>query len=226
MQDSRAMRASRAQIALLLAVGALLGPAACGDDEEPNRRGGGPAAKTITDDAGELAPEDVDALPDLPGDWGKEINEAVGFSIGLPPGWTARPAPQGQGSVLSSPDSLALISITADRTSGALELPLRDFAYRTAEALGTPVAGAGRFRGLEIGRPAGFRHRYRAAAVRATGLPRNGKVRERVLVAVIRREPYAAYVVIVRANAEQPSPYADRSTVEQVLRSLRGRPPQ
>lgn len=224
MQDSRAMRAPRALIAILMALAAPLALTACDDDS--GRGGDGPQAKTITDDAAQLAPEDTDPLPDLPAGWGKEVNDGAGFAIGVPPGWTAGPTPRGRGTVLSSPDSLVLISITADRTSGALELPLRDFAFRTAEALGTEVAGAGRFQDLDIGRPAPFRHRYSAAAVRATGTPRNGEVRERLLIAVIRREPYATYTAIVRANAEQDSPHADRETVKQVLRSLRGRPPQ
>lgn len=228
MQDSRAMRRPPALIAIILALSATAAPVACGGEAE---QGAGPPARTITDDASDLAPadpppEDADPLPDLPGDWRREINEGAGFAIGLPPGWSARPSPAGQGSVLTSPDRLVVLSISADRTSGALGLPLGQFARRTAEALGTEVAGAQRFRRLSVGRPAPFAHRYDAVAVRALGTPGGSEVRERLLVAVIRREGHAVYVAIVRANASQPSQYADRATVKQVLRSLRGRPPQ
>lgn len=220
------MRRTPASIAIILALSAAL--VACGGEEE---QGAAQPARTITDDASDLAPadlppEDADPLPDLPGDWGREINEAAGFAIGLPPGWSVRPSPAGQGSVLTSPDRLVVISISADRTSGALRLPLGQFARRTAEALGTEVAGPRRFRRLSLGRPAPFAHRYDAVAVRAFGTPGGSEVRERLLVAVIRREGYAVYVAIVRANASEPSQYADRATVKQVLRSLRGRPSQ
>jgi hypothetical protein len=223
------MRRPGALIATL-ALLALPVLASCGDEEDASSdRAGRPPAQTITDGTDDLAPaetgpEDADPLPKLPAGWGREINEGAGFAIGVPPRWTAAPSPAGQGTVLSSPDELALISITADRTAGALELPLGEFARRTAEALGTEVAGAGRFTKLEIDRPRPFGHRYDAAAVEATGTPVRSGVHERIMVAVIRRDGYATYIVVVRSNAKHSSPFADEDTFEQAIRSLRGRP--
>ena len=222
------MPCGSAAIALVLAVLAL---AACGSDDEPSAGAGpDPRERTITDDSARLdpevsGPEDADPLPRLPTGWGREVNGEAGFAIGVPPGWTARPSPQGQGSVIVSPDELAVISITADRTSGALELPLGEFARRTAAALGSEVAGAGRFRGLEVERPWRFDHAYDAVAVRARGTPRGGEP-ERVLVVVVRRASYASYVAVARQNAVEDSQYADRETVERAIGSLRGRPAQ
>ena len=215
-------------IALALVTLAL---AACGGDEEPSSGAGEePKERTITDDSAQIdpeaaGPEDADPLPRRPAGWGREVNDEAGFAIGVPPGWTARPSPQGQGSVLVSPEELAVISITADRTSGALELPLGEFARRTAEALGSDAAGAGRFRGLEVERPGRFDHAYDAVAVAARGTPRGGEP-ERVLVVVVRRAGHATYVAIGRRNATEDSQYADPETLERAIASLRGRPAQ
>ena len=63
-----------------------------------------------------------------------------------------------------------------------------------------------------------------AAAVEATGTPARSGVHERIMVAVIRRDGYATYIVVVRSNADHSSPFADEQTFEQAIRSLRGRP--
>lgn len=221
------MRRPTALIALALA---LLVLASCADEEDGGSgRGGAPPAQTFTDGTGDLGstepgPEDADPLPGLPAGWGREVNEAAGFAIGVPPEWTAGPSPAGQGTMLTSPDRLALISITADRTAGALELPLGEFAQRTAEALGTEIAGAGRFKALRVERPHPFPHRYDAAAVEATGTPVRSGVHERILVVVIRREGYATYIAVARSNAERSSQFGGEATFERAIRSLRGRP--
>ena len=69
-----------------------------------------------------------------------------------------------------------------------------------------------------------FPHRYDAVAVEATGTPARSGVHERIVVAVVRREGYATYIVVVRSNAEHSSPFGDEATFEQAIRSLRGRP--
>jgi hypothetical protein len=193
-----------------LAAAALL--AGCGsDDEEPT--GAQPQPR-----------ETVEELPDLPDGWRKAVNRPSGFVVGVPPGWDARMAEGAQGSLLRTPDDLVVVSISADRTGGALELPLEEFATRTAEALGGEVAGEGRLRNLELGELRELRHRYDAVALTATGTAARG-VRERILVAVIRREGLATYVVVARENARRASQFGDLGTVERIARTLRGRPP-
>lgn len=179
---------------------------------------------TTTSIAEEPPKETEDPLPPLAQGWKEVDNFSAGFSIGLPPGWVEHDAEAGQGSILSSPDDLITVSITADRTAGALALPLDEFAQRTAEALGSEVSGPQRFRDLVVGRPAPFDHAYDAVAVRATGTPVATKVPEHVLVVAIRREQLAAYVVVVRENAEKESAFADRDTIKRLVRTLRGRP--
>ncbi len=172
-------------------------------------------------------PETVDSPAKLPDGWKTVVNKQAGFSIGLPPGWSERPTEGAQGSVLSSADELITMTITADRTSGALELPLEDFATRTAQALGSDVVGADRFKNLFVTKPAEFRmpDGYEAAAVRASGRSARTGLEELIFVVVVRRPGDAAYVVVSRENAEHPSKLSSRDDEKRIIRSLRGRPP-
>lgn len=169
--------------------------------------------------------ETTDPLPELPSGWGEEVNRSAGFAVGVPPGWEVRGTEEGQGTVLSSPDDLLTVSVTADRTRGALELPLDDFAVRTARALGSEVLGADRFRDLTVGRPAPFDHAYDAVGVRAQGVSGATGVVEKVLVVAIRREDVATFIAVVRENRDKSSEFGDRETIKRLLRSVRGRPP-
>lgn len=170
--------------------------------------------------------ETADEPAAVPAGWRRLTNRRAGFTAGVPAGWRARPVKRGGGSLLVSPDELVTVTLLADRGSGALALPLEEFADRTARALGGEAAGPGRFRGLRVGRPSPFGHAYEAVAVRATGRPRGRGVRERVLVVVARREAMATYVAVARENAERRSRAAPRGVVKRVIRSLRGRPPR
>jgi len=214
---------------VLLAALLMAGAAGCGSDEESPSTTTSSTDTSSTTSSGEV-PEDPAEIPDepakLPKGWSEEDNPTAGFTFGLPPGWSARPTEGGQGSVITSPDELIVMTITADRTTGALELPLDEFATRTAEALGSDVVGADRFEDLFVTDPAPFKvdEGYEAEAVRASGTSSKTGVEELVFVVVVRRPDVASYVVISRENAEQKSKVVSRDDVKLIVRSLRGRP--
>jgi hypothetical protein len=91
----------------------------CGERDEPE-----PAATPV---------ETSDPVPELPRKWSRHVNSRAGFAVGLPPGWSARD--RRRSSLLRSPDRLAAVAISADRTRSGLALPLDEFATRVADAL-------------------------------------------------------------------------------------------
>ena len=173
--------------------------AGCGEREEPE-----PPPRP---------PETVERLGDLPRKWSRHVNDRAGFAIGLPPGWDARD--RRRSSLLRSPDHLAAVTITADRSAGGLALPLNEFATRVTEALRG-------FRRLETGRPRPFRARYDAVAVAGRGAAKGG-VPQRVLVVVERRAGLATYTAVVATNAKRAAG-RHRDEIRRMLRSVRGRP--
>lgn len=208
---------------LLVAAVAALALTACSDDEGESTNGGEEGAAATTENGGATT-ETADPPAELPDGWDEEVNEQAGFTIGIPPGWEVEPTESGQGSVITSPDQLIVMTVTADRTAGALELPLDEFATRTAEAFDSEVVGEQRFKNLKVTRAVPFKDTYDAVAVRAIGRSRDSGVRERLFVVVLRREG-AAYAVVSRENAETEAGAASRDDVKQIIRSLRGRPP-
>jgi hypothetical protein len=142
----------------------------------------------------------------------------------VPPGWEHDRLSGDLGTVFTSPDGLVTVSVTADRTSGALELPLDEYARRTAAALGAADAGGTRFEHLEIERPKDFDASYPAVAVAARGTPADSKTPEDVLVVAIRRPRLASFVAVVRANGRAASPYATDATIERMIASISDRP--
>ena len=199
----------------LLAALLLAGPVGCGSDEEEPASTTSTSTDTSSTISSGEAPEDpaetADEPAKLPNGWTEEENQTAGFTYGLPPGWSERPTEGGQGSVLTSPDELIVMTITADRTTGALELPLDEFATRTAEALGSDVVGDNRFEDLFVTKSAPFKvdEGYEAEAVRASGKSSKTGVEELIFVAVVRRPDVASYVVISRENAEEKSSSRD-----------------
>lgn len=191
----RAASAACAALALAFAV------AGCGERGEPE-----PATSPA---------ETVDPLPELPRKWSRHVNRRAGFAIGLPPGWNARD--RRRSSLLRSPDHLAAVTVSADRTDGGLALPLDEFATRVTDALKG-------FRRLKTEPPRPFRVRYDAVAVAGSGDAKGG-VPQRVLVVVERRAGVATYTAVVAANAKRATGH-HRDEIRRVLRSLRGRPPR
>ena len=185
----------RLAVCLVLAVAALA--AGCGsDDPEPPQR---PA-------------ETVDKLPKLPPGWKPYVNHRAGFAIGRAPGW--RPRRRGTTTLLTSPDRLVAVSISADRSSEAIEFPLDDYAEQATEAL--------RFGHIDARRPHRFKADYNAEAVEATGRTRSGP-RQRLTFIALRRDHVATYAVLVARNAERDTRYYDQEALR-MIRTLRGRP--
>lgn len=213
--------------ALLAAAALALGACGSGDDDSTVDVGGTTApAETTGTEAEPVVVETVDEPAPLPKGWKELINAEAGFSIGVPPGWKERPTEGGQGTILSSPDGTTVLTVTADRTSGALQLPLDEFAERTAEALGSDIVGSERFKNLTVYGTAPFRHTYEAVGTRAQGTPRKSGVNEKVLVVVLRREDFATYVVVDRETDRGDADSSPRrDTVKRIIRSIRGRPP-
>lgn len=216
------MHGRRSILIPLLAVLLAAGLSACGEQDETTTAG---SSQTSTSAEGDgTTGGDAVRPAKLPDDWERVTNEQAGFSFGIPPGWRERTTPGGQGSIATSPDELIAVTITADRTQGALELPLDEFATRTAEALGSAVVGRDRFKDLFVTTAAPFEADYEASAVRASGKSARTGVEELIFVVVLRQPGEASYVVVSRENAEQTSDAASRDDVKGIIRSLRGAP--
>jgi hypothetical protein len=190
----------RGRLAALLAAVLLLAAPGCGEDdgtEPPERRS-----------------ETVDRLPELPAGWKRYINHRAGFAIGLAPGWKAER--RGTSTLLRSPDHLVAVSISADRTPGALEHRLEPFARAAAKSLPG-------FKDLKTRKPRRFEQRYAGVAVPGKGRARKSGIRQRLLLIVLRRKGVATYPVLVARNAERNSRFYGHQAVE-IVRTLRGRP--
>jgi hypothetical protein len=154
-------------------------------------------------------------VPDLPGGWKAQVNQAGGFALGVPPGWKA--ADRGISTSVRSFDRLVAVSITPDRTAAALEIPLKDFATRALAAL------PGFERELEPGPDRRFRGRYRGIEVRGTGTAAESGVRQRVRLVVLRRDAIVTFTIVV-ASSTRPSARASENLAERMLRTLRSQP--
>lgn len=195
------VRRQRSTSALLIAL-ALLG--GCGADDTAEEPGG--ARPT------ELA----DPLPKLPRGWEPYVNRSGGFALGRPPGWSARD--EGATALLRSPDRLVAVTVSADRTSEALELPPERYARRVFRALagyrGEPKPSApARLRGSP----------YKGAQVSGEAVAAESGVRQDVRVAVLQRPELVTFTVVVGANARRASS-AQKEDALRVARSVRSRP--
>jgi hypothetical protein len=182
-------------LCLLAALAVLF---ACGsDDPEPRER----------------PPETVDKLPKLPNGWHEYVNRRAGFAIGRPPGWRAER--KGPATLLRSPDQLVAISISADRTTEAVEFPLAEYARGAVKALP-------HLERLKVGRTRPFKSHYRAQAASATGQTKDG-LRQRLLFVAVRRDQLVTYAVLIARNVEKDSRFYNREGLR-LVRTLRGRP--
>jgi hypothetical protein len=186
-------------VSAIVAAAALAGAVGCGGDDGPEP----PEHRTET----------VDKLPKLPVGWHKYVNHRAGFAIGRAPGWRAER--EGASTLLRSPDQLVAISISADRTTEAVEFPLDDYAEQALEALP-------RFDHLKSRKAHRFEARYQAEAVEATGRSRGG-LRQQLTFIAMRRKHLATYAVLVARNAERNTRFYEREALRMV-RTLRGRP--
>jgi hypothetical protein len=176
---------------------------ACGD-EDP-----GPAATAPA--------ERADRRGALPAGWARVVNRRAGFSLGIPPGWTARGA---RGSTLvRSGDRLLAVSITADRSPEGRELPPASYVRRLARGLDG-------YRRLEVDRPRALRGaRYPGATVTATGTFARTKVRQALQVSALRRRGQVTYSLVFFRTARAPAAVY-RAAIRGMLRTFRAGPPE
>jgi hypothetical protein len=186
-------------LAGLLALSAIA--AGCGDGSDDP----GPPAQ---------APETAHRVPDLTPRWEVHVNRPGGFAFGLPPGWRARD--RGTSTLVRSLDRLVAVSIVPDRTPGAIEVPLDDFARRALVAL------PGFERELTPSRERRFRHRYDGIRVEGRATAKGTGVRQRVRLIVLRRGRQVTFTVIIAANVRGGG--AATGVAERMVRTLRSRP--
>jgi hypothetical protein len=158
-------------------------------------------------------PEGVDKPAKLQRGWKTDINRVAGFTIGVPPLWTA--AQNGTSTLLESPDTQVAISVSADRTDEALGIPLERFTLGAVESLSG-------FDGLKPGKAAEYAAHYPAVAVRAIGRRKGSGILQKLLLVIQRREGLAVYPALAATNAGKPSPFVQQ--IDPIIRSLRGRP--
>ena len=158
--------------------------------------------------------ETVHKVGDLPRGWKVHANRAGGFALGVPPGWDA--TDQGISTSVRSFDRLVAVSITPDRTTDALEIPLGDFATRALGVL------PGFEQPLDPGPTRRFRQRYKGAEARASGKAESG-VPQQVRLIVLRRDSIVTFTIVFAANAK-PSARPSERLAERMVRTLRSRP--
>jgi hypothetical protein len=210
--DRHTTKRSATVVAMAAAAALLVAVAAgCGEREEPE-----PTTIPVLE-----RPEQV---PKLPGGWKVVMVPEQGLELGLPPGWRkgrkclAKKAPPGTATVLCSPDKLLTLSITADRTDEALELPPEDFALRVMAGLNENYQ-----RPLKPGKPKPFKAHYDGAKVRASGKVAKG-VRQDVSVIVLRRDDIANITAVIAKHAARATSQHTKFA-ERTLRTLRSQPP-
>ena len=178
---------------------AALGLGACGSDD--------------SEEDVEAPNETAQPVPELPGGWKAERNDAGGFALGVPPGWQAKA--RGAQVQLKSPDRLVVVTVTPDRSNELLEADLEELTESTGVQYGE------QFEDFELGRTAKYRHAYDAYSVTATGR-RDGVGQELELI-LLRRGEIVTFTVIVQRN-EKFGTGAYGPTIDRVVRSIRSRP--
>src|SRR4051794_27552165 len=81
----------------------------------------------------EVKTEPAQAPASLPAHWHRQLDLQSGLSIGIPPRWKAHHPRRAL--LVSSPDRLVAVSVTADRTADARAIPLDGFARTVLAAL-------------------------------------------------------------------------------------------
>lgn len=197
------LRGWRVPIACALGCAALA--AGCGNEGVP------------TSNAPKATAETRDKPPPPPRDWRRVVNVRAGFSVGIPPGWTAKGATDT--TLIRSRDRALVVAISADRSDGGREASPEAYAERIA----TSLPG---YRGLLTGKTERVRTaRYPTASVTASGsLARTG-VRQAITIFAVSRPHRVMYTIAVSRSASTPaSRYAPY--LERLVRSFTAAPPQ
>jgi hypothetical protein len=188
----------------LLCLTAMAGAPGCGSD----------AANDSTH-AAVRAPQKPAALPRS---WTRKANSREGFSVGVPPHWEQ--SRRGDAVLFRSPDRLVALSLATDRRDAAFTTPPGRFARMALGSL------RGYRRPLRPGptRPVGGTP-LQGAAVRSEGVARANGVRQKIEVAVLRRDHSVNFTALIAANARQ-TPHHELDVARRVVRTVRDRPPR
>lgn len=184
-------------------------------------------------------PETADPVPKLPRGWTKTANEAGGFALGVPPGWSAKPA--GTRTTLKSRGSAVVVRVTADRSDEAFDANPSDYARDIIDRLGAEQftdlkvtgTGDGGSGSLVVppGSPGGSAETeelviaYESASITATAKSKQTGRKERVQVTVVRRPMLAVYPMLVVSDSKVKAKQLD-PILRRLIGSLRGRPVQ
>lgn len=176
---------------------------ACGSADEPE----GPQVPRVAETAEELPP--------LPRGFEPHLSRVNGLLFGRPPGWGARE--RGVTTLLSAPDRLVVMSLSADRTNEAVAGDPRNLAVRTFAEL------PGYEGELDPSEPQPFAHRYEGVQVEGRGVAAESGVPQRLRLIVLVREGAAVVTAVIAENAREGAPEEVRQAL-QALRTLRTRP--
>jgi hypothetical protein len=176
--------------------------AGCGDSDSPSPPPG--------------PPERDDPAARLPAGWKRVVNSRAGFTVGIPPGWTARGS---RGATLvRSGDQLLAISISADRSPEGQDLRPVNYAERLARALPG-------YRSLRVGRPRPVTiARYPGSFVFATGVFRRTRVLQAIQAVALQRRGQVTYALVFFRTAHAVGAIY-RPAVTGMLRTFRARSP-
>lgn len=155
--------------------------------------------------------------PRLPEGWRRVRDADGGFSVGLPPGWTARDS---DGTlVLRSRDRTLAIALGADASGPGRAVAPTTYAKEALAALRG-------YRGLRSTPPRKLDGTpYPAAVATATGTFRETGVRQAITLVALQRRGAATFTLLAFASARAPGGRAKRALVERVVDSLHSERP-
>jgi hypothetical protein len=144
-------------------------------------------------------------------------NTRAGFSVGIPPGWTAKGTKDT--TLIRSRDRALAVAISANRNDDGREASPEAYAQRIA----TSLPG---YRRLLTGKTEKVRNaRYPTASVTASGTLARTGVRQAITIFAISRPHRVMYTIAVFRSAGTPaSRYAP--LLETLVRSFTASPPE
>ena len=197
------LAAVRATALLAVALAGAFAALGCGEEDE-------------FADAPDPATERSDPPAKPPPGWRTFANRRAGFTLSVPPGWSARA--RKSATLIRSSDRLLAATVAADRSESARTTGAREYARRTFRALPG-------FRKLRASRPRELgRSPYPTARVDGTGTLAETRQRQRITVAAFRRPGRVTYTIIAFA-AEVGRASAHARELKLLLNSLRARRP-
>lgn len=154
--------------------------------------------------------------PSLPDGWRRVRDAAAGFTIGVPPGWSARR--NGGALVLRSRDRTLAIAVGADRTAPGRHASPRAYAEQAIDSL----TGYRRLRTTAARPLAGAP--YPGARATATGTYARTGVEQAITLVALQRRGVATFTLLAFRSAQAPSAPASR-VVDRVVDTLHAERP-